>query len=157
MLKTLLERFELAPTGLRVPAEPHRRIEPMIWMVTVVALLAVVATVVGVFVLTGGEPESAEVVPQAVESVHPGVLACRLAAQGQIPAAACNLEAFWTARLETKGPIPSTSHDTLSTREELQTLRLAREGRLPRELLRSETLITKRLVDDGLIPPAAAN
>jgi hypothetical protein len=153
------ERIEVeAPERPRAP-EPSRATDRRFWIVTAIALLAVAGAVIGLYVLTAGEEPAVEptpAVPQAVAAPHPDVLTCQLAAQGLIPSAACDIEAYHTVKGQAQGLIPTEAYDPpLYSREELETLRLVREGKLPREVLQSEVWTTKRLVNEGLIPEAA--
>lgn len=164
---TTLQRQQVeveAPSQLQVP-EPRRGRDRAIWIVTALALLAVVGAIVGLLVLTSGEepapeptppaPQATPAVPQPVPAPHPDVLTCQLAAQGLIPAAACDIEAYHTVKGQAQGLIPTGAYDPpLYTREELETLRLVRRGLLPKEVVQSEYWTTKRLVNEGLIPEA---
>lgn len=157
-------RVEIEPLEQRLPTEPRRVGAPMFWIVVAIALLAVAGAVIGLVVLTAGEepapepvpasPEAA--VPQAVVSTDPDVRSCQLAAQGLIPMAACDVEAYHTVKLQAQQLIPTEADDPPRySREELETLRLVREGLLPRQVLQSTVWTTKRLVNEGLIPEAA--
>jgi hypothetical protein len=153
------ERIEVeAPEQRQVP-EPRSGTDRAFWVVTAIALLAVVGAVIGLFVLTAGEEPTVEptpAVPQAVAAPHPDVLTCQLAAQGLIPAAACDIEAYHTVKGQAQGLIPTNAYDPpLYTREELETFRLVNEGLLPKEVVQSEYWTTKRLVNEGLLPEAA--
>jgi hypothetical protein len=156
------ERIEVATPEQPLAPEPRRGTDRVLWFVIAVALLAVVGTVIGLVVLTGGEEPALEptravpTTPQVAATIHPDVLTCQLAAQGLIPSAACDIEAYHTVKAQAQGLIPTVAYDPpLYTREELETIRLVREGKLPAEVLQSEVWTTKRLSNEGLIPEAA--
>jgi hypothetical protein len=152
MSTTLLQRpTEDTQLELRRPPEKERRIGVWTWVLTVVALLAVTASVVTVMV-TSPEEQAAPSAPVAIYENEAEALRA-LVNLGYIPKEAFDERAYWTERFADVGLIPRHAHPApLHSAKELATMRLVRQGLLPDELLQTRTFVTKQLVNQGLVP-----
>jgi hypothetical protein len=148
------------------PAAPPRRSFAIVWALAALALAATVTAIV--LVATGsesaGDPVAATPAVQMPDLRSEQRILADLAIAGYIPYEAVDWELLTTEDLVNQAQIPaqtlqpySDPVDPLFTAEELRMIDLAATGQIPWEAVDWQTVETKRLVNRGLIPRAAAD
>lgn len=141
---------------------PERRRFGWMMVLPVLGIAAVAASGLTV-ALSGGEeaaPAPVSVVPAVVDS---DLIAGRLANQGLIPMEAVDWERVEMQRLANQGLIPKQAlipkteePESLYTPEERAIMDAVRRGEIPKAVLDGEPFLTKRLINQGLLPKGAA-
>jgi len=149
--------------GQQAPPEPRRKGRAL-WILSGAALVAVAVAAATFFWPSAGGPEQTPVA-RAVDSLYTQneQKVMQLVNEGQVPAETLQGGVYRTKSLVNRGLIPAATLKLyqapvppLYTKQELKIMALVAQGVLPPQTLNAEPFRTKRLINQGLIPRAAA-
>lgn len=149
------EKAPVAGRGIRVG-----------WAVGALAVLALAGVVVAAVAVLSEGPSIRQADERRVSSLYTEdeLAVMRLVATGYIPAETLDSEPFLTKGLVNQGVVPRAALEArpvviapLYSAEERAVMEAVAAGVVPEETLDGEPFRTKRLVNQGLIPRAAAD
>lgn len=150
--------------GQQAPPEPRRK-GWALWILSGAALVAVAVAAATFFWPSSGGPQQTPAA-RAVNSLYTQneQKVMQLVNEGRVPAETLQGGIYRIKALVNQGLIPAATLQQyvapvppLYTKQELKIMALVAQGVLPRETLNAEPFRTKRLINQGLIPRAAAN
>jgi hypothetical protein len=140
---------------------PRLRVGKAIAAIAALAFVAVIGTTVWTF--TGGRSVEGPARVGSPIYTHDEATVIGLVADGVLPASVLAREPFRTKQLVAEGLVPSAALDAAVTPvaplycpDELATIAAVAAGTIPQETLAGEPYRTKRLIEQGLVPRAAA-
>jgi hypothetical protein len=159
----------MATTIERTAAGVDRRKRPVGWALGGLVAVALAAVTVATVIALRPTPHVPVAGPVEVRSAGAPLYTAqeqaimRLVAQGYLPAGTLQGRTFVFKSLVNRGLIPRESLtpyqgpvESLYTDQELAVMAAVAQGLVPREVLDGEPFLTKRLINQGLIPREAA-
>lgn len=136
------------------------------WAVGGLAVLALTGVVVAAVAILSGAPAIRQADERPVSSLYTAeeLAVTRLVATGHIPAQTLDSEPFRTKGLVNQGLVPRAALEPrpvmiapLYSAQEQALIAAVAAGLVPEEALDGEPFLTKRLINQGLIPREAAD
>jgi hypothetical protein len=155
MATVIEERGSVAGRGVRVG-----------WAVGSLAVLALAGVVVAAVAVLSGAPTIRQADERPVVPLYTAdeIAVMRLVAKGYIPAETLDAEPFRMRGLVNQGLVPRAALEPRSvviaplySAQERAVMAAVTAGVIPQEALDGEPFLTKRLINQGLVPRQAAN